>query len=218
MKILVLAAHPDDETLGCGGTIARLSAEGNEVKLITFTDGGSARFEDTKDDRRDTLGQVCEILGIKDWISYDFPDNKMDQVPMLEITKKIEKFVDENSFIPDLVFTHSPYCLNVDHRVVCQATLTAFRGLQRFSSIKILAYEVPSSSEWNPIKQFMANTYFNISSYSEKKREALNVYDNEMRLHPHPRSYDNCDRLALVAGAESGVERAERFMLLREVL
>tara|TARA_R110001583_G_scaffold179981_1_gene336952 strand:- start:1241 stop:1897 length:657 start_codon:yes stop_codon:yes gene_type:complete len=217
MKILVLAAHPDDETLGCGGTIARLSDEGHEISLITFTDGGSARFEDVKDDRRSTVTDACVILGIKHNVSYDFPDNKMDQVSMLKVTKTIEQFVNENSFLPDIVFTHSPYCLNVDHRIVSQATLTAFRGMSKFVPIKILAYEVPSSSEWNPISNFMANTYFDITDYISKKIEALKVYDSEMRSHPHPRSYDNCDRLSLIAGAESGVERAERFMLLREV-
>ena len=218
MNILVLAAHPDDETLGCGGTIARLSSEGHQISLITFTDGASARHDNQKDDRRRTVDDVCDILGIKHNVCYDFPDNKMDQVPMLEVTKAIEAFVSENNFKPDIVFTHSPYCLNVDHKVVSQATLTAFRGMSKFNPIKILAYEVPSSSEWNPIRSFMPNTYFDITGHISKKIKALEVYDDEMRSHPHPRSYDNCERLSLTAGAESGVDRAERFMLLREVL
>ena len=218
MNILVLAAHPDDETLGCGGTIARLSKEGHQISLITFTDGGSARYEDEKADRRHVVDDACSILGINHNVCYDFPDNKMDQVPMLEVTKVIENFINENDFKPDIVFTHSPYCLNVDHKVVSQATLTALRGMSKFNPIKILAYEVPSSSEWNPIKNFMPNTYFDITDYIFKKIEALKVYNDEMRLHPHPRSYDNCDRLSLVAGSESGLDRAERFMLLREVL
>ena len=90
--------------------------------------------------------------------------------------------------------------------------------MSKFTPVKILAYEVPSSSEWNPIRQFVPNVYFDITNYIDKKIEALRVYDSEMRTHPHPRSYENCDRLSLIAGSESGLQRAERFMLLREVL
>ena len=144
MNILVLAAHPDDETLGCGGTIAKLSNEGNNIHLITFTDGGSARTSPgDKADRRSTLHYVSEILGISSYESFDFPDNAMDSVPLIEIVKSIETYINEKDLNPDMVFTHSPYCLNIDHKTVYNATITAFRGLERFNPIKILAYDFP---------------------------------------------------------------------------
>jgi N-acetylglucosamine malate deacetylase 1 len=219
VNILVLAAHPDDETLGCGGTIAKLSSEGHDIHLITFTDGGSARgVIGGKADRRHTLEHVSEILGIKSYKGFDFPDNAMDTVPLIDIVKVIERHVNNNDIKPGMVFTHSPYCLNIDHKIVYNATITAFRGLEQFNPIKILAYEVPSSSEWNPISNFLPNCYFDISKTFEKKLEALKIYSDEMRIHPHPRSLENCRRLVMNYGAESGLDAAERFMILREVI
>jgi N-acetylglucosamine malate deacetylase 1 len=219
VNILVLAAHPDDETLGCGGTVAKLSNEGHNIHLITFTDGGSARIAPgDKADRRHTIQHVSELLGIKSYKSFDFPDNAMDTVALIEIIKAIEQYTHDKDMNPDIVFTHSPYCLNIDHRIVYNATITAFRGLACFNPIKILAYEVPSSSEWNPISNFLPNCYFDITKTLDKKLEALKIYSDEMRSHPHPRSLENCRRLAMIHGAESGLDAAERFMILREVI
>ena len=219
MKILVLAAHPDDETLGCGGTISKLSADNHEIHLVTFTDGVGARSDVSSDpDRRPVLTSVCDILGIAKFHSFNFPDNEMDTIPFINVVKSIENYLKDNNFIPDTVFTHSPYCLNIDHTIVYNATMTAFRGLSHFNPIKILAYEVPSSSEWNPISRFTPNCYFDVTAFFNKKLSALKVYDSEMRKHPHPRSFKNCERLAMTFGAECGLEMAERFMILREVI
>ena len=216
MKILVTAAHPDDETLGCGGTIARLSREGHEIHLLTFTDGIGAREEG---DRRSVLWDVSRVLGIKKFQSFNFPDNQMDSVPLLNIVKKIEKYLLENNLRPDWVMTHSPDCLNVDHKVVYNATLTTFRGMSRFNPVKIMCYEVPSSSEWNPIKKFNPNFYISLSDEDfEKKMSALRVYSEEMREFPHPRSYKNIEMIASLCGAEVGYHRAEKFMTVRETI
>ena len=129
-NVLVLAAHPDDETLGCGGTISKLSSLGSIVRLLTFTDGISAR---EPGQRVSHLSQVSQRLGIFQYKSFDFPDNKMDSIPILDVVKKIEKYMDDESFRPDLVLTHSPFCLNIDHKVVYNATITVFRGLDIFS-------------------------------------------------------------------------------------
>jgi N-acetylglucosamine malate deacetylase 1 len=218
MNILILAAHPDDETLGCGATIAKMSQNGDSVHLLTFTNGISARDNYKSNDRRHSVEKVCEILGIKNFETFNFPDNEMDSVPLLSVVKKIEKYIEKNSLNPDIVFTHSPYCLNIDHKIVSKATTTVFRGLSRFAPIKILSYEVPSSSEWNPISSFTPNVYYDVGHTYKSKMKALSVYSDEMREHPHPRSKENCKRLMKVYGAECGLDMAERFMILREVI
>jgi len=214
-RVLVLAAHPDDETLGCGGTIAKFSSQGCDVRLLTFTDGISAR---EKGDRRSQVEKVSKILGISGHVCFDFPDNRMDSVPLLDVTRKIENYIDENSFIPDVVLTHSPFCLNIDHKVVYNSTITVFRGLERFNPIKIMCYEVLSSSEWNPISNFIANCYIDISEFIQKKVMALEVYSSEMRKHPHPRSIENSLRRSSINGSQCGLISAERFMIIREVI
>ena len=214
-NVLVLAAHPDDETLGCGGTIAKLSALGSRVRLLTFTDGIGAR---EPGQRISQLSQAAKSLGIFQYKSFNFPDNRMDSVPLLDVVKKIERYVFDESFKPDLILTHSPFCLNIDHRIVYNATITAFRGLDIFSPIKIMSYEVPSSSEWNPVSNFIPNCYIDIRSQLKDKIAALSFYKDEMRKHPHPRSLENIERLAAIYGSEAGLELAERFMIIREVI
>ena len=158
MKILILAAHPDDETLGCGGTIKRLSSNNNNyLKLITFTDGESSRDiknnESQFKNRNLLLDNVCKILGIDDYIFGNFPDNKMDSIPLLDLCKFIENNVD---FKPDLIFTHHRNCNNIDHQQVYKATITAFRP-QYGENIRILSYYIPSSTDYNPFNDFRGN-------------------------------------------------------------
>jgi len=140
LNVLVLAAHPDDETLGCGSTIARLAREGYDISLLTFTDGISAR-NSTLSSRTKVLVKVCKILGIDKLLSGDFPDNAMDTISLLTIIKYIEYFIKDKHF--DIIFTHTPECLNIDHRIVYQATMTAFRP-KTYYAHSIYCYSVPS--------------------------------------------------------------------------
>ena len=167
MYILVLAAHPDDETLGCGGTIKKLS-ENNFVKLITFTDGEGSRNTLNKN-RNSLLDNVCKKLKINEYISGNFPDNKLDTVPLLDLCKFIENNV---NFKPDIIFTHHRNCNNIDHQLVYKATITAFRP-QNGNNIKILSYYVPSSTDFNPFNEFRGNIYYNIEDTIQKKLDCL---------------------------------------------
>jgi len=211
-KILVLAAHPDDEALGCGATISKLSSDGNYVELVTFTDGISSRG---KGDRTSTAIQSAEVLGIAKVHSGNFPDNAMDSVPLLSLCKFIEESV---SFTPDLIFTHHPDCLNVDHGRVYSATVTAFRP-QRGESMSIYSYYVPSSTDYNPLNNFQGNMYIDVKDHVETKIKCLReVYGEEMREYPHSRSYRNVENLMKVWGSEVGLEYAEKFQLIRQVV
>lgn len=237
-KILCLASHNDDETLSCGGTLKKFANQGAEIYLLTFTDGVSARYdknispparydEETgiillsslaPNDRRRTTPKVSSILGLKHFNCFDFPDNKMDNVPLLEVNKSIEKYLKNANLIPDMVLTHNPYCLNTDHKKVYEASITVFRGLPKYNKTKIMCYETLSSTEWNPISGFKPNCYVDVSNYISSVKEALDVYKDEMRELPHPRNWETKLIKMKLSGTECGVEFAERFMVLREVL
>ena len=215
MNILILAAHPDDETLGCGGTLKKMSKNNDAfLKLITFTDGESSRDNIPSEYNRNILlDKVCEKLGINEYVCGNFPDNKMDSIPLLDLCKFIEQNI---TFKPDLIFTHHRNCNNIDHQLVYKATITAFRP-QYGKNIKILSYYVPSSTDYNPFNEFRGNVYYNIKDTIKDKLECLKIYDNEMKSWPHTRSYENIENLTKVWGSEIGLEFAEKFELVREV-
>ena len=213
-RVLVLAAHPDDESLGCGGTIHRLSNKGHEIQLLTFTDGEGARGVTDKN-RNTKLDEVSKILGIHKHSSANFPDNAMDSVPLIDLCKFIEKEVD---YTPDIIFTHHIGDLNIDHQLVAKATYTAFRP-QSGDNHRIYSYYVPSSTDYNPVSNFNGSTYFKLTLDDiSKKQKALIVYGEEMRERPHTRSYENVNNLMRVWGSEVGTMWAEKFISVRELV
>jgi N-acetylglucosamine malate deacetylase 1 len=213
-KVLVLAAHPDDETLGCGATIHRLSNEGFQIQLITFTNGEGSRGNYEKN-RNILLDKVSLKLGIQKFSSADFPDNAIDSVPLINVCKFIENEVDYN---PDIIFTHHPEDLNIDHQLVAKATFTVFRP-QLGQKHQIYSYYIPSSTDYNPNLKLHGHSYFKISEENMKtKLEALEIYEKEMRDYPHSRSYENVENLMRVWGSEVGTEFSEKFLKIRELL
>lgn len=213
-NILILAAHPDDETLGCGATIHNLSLQGHNIELITFTDGVGSR-DNNENNRNPKLQEVSKILGISKFTSGDFPDNAMDSVPLLKLSKFIENNTEGHY---DIIFTHFIGDLNIDHQLVTKATLTAFRP-QYGLKTKIYSYFVPSSTDYNPLSYFDGTSYFSLSKENvEAKTKALEVYDKEMRTYPHTRSYQNVNNLIKVWGSEVGLLYCEKFKLIREII
>ncbi|MAM33932.1 MAG: GlcNAc-PI de-N-acetylase [Micavibrio sp.] len=218
-KILVVAAHPDDEVLGCGGTIARHVSQSDLVKVIFLTDGESARdnFKDTDvSERRQSAVKAREILGIEDIYWADFPDNKMDSVPLIEIVKKIESVI--KIFQPSIIYTHHAHDLNIDHRRACQAVITACRPQFNHSVKEIYSFEVLSSTEWqiqSPSHVFCANLIVDISDQIDTKMKAIEAYSQEMREHPHSRSREAIKALASLRGATHGCSFAEAFSVIR---
>ena len=212
-NVLILAAHPDDETLGCGATIKKLSQEGHNIQLLTFTDGVGSRGSDGN--RNEVLEKCCHFLGIHSYAYGSFPDNQMDSVPLLDICK----FIDNNIVTaPDIIFTHHSNCLNIDHQLVYRATLTVFRP-QSGDNIKMYSYYVPSSTDYNPFSHFDGNVYYDVAKYKDIKLKCLReCYGEEMREYPHTRSYENIENLMKVWGSEVGLEYAEKFKLIREII
>lgn len=219
-KILVVAAHPDDEVLGMGGTILKHVDHDDEVNILILSDGETAKCKDTNIARRKKQAKdAASVLGAKKIILEKFPDNKFDSLPLLSIIKKIEEIISE--IRPNIVYTHFPYDLNVDHRLTFQAVLTACRPQPNFCVKKILAFEILSSTEWQ-IKDsnhvFYPNEYSNINSYIDKKIEVLKIYKDELRRFPHPRSIKGVEILAQYRGMEAGHNYAEAFSLIRNLI
>ncbi|WP_343203648.1 PIG-L deacetylase family protein [Pampinifervens florentissimum] len=156
-------------------------------------------------------------MGVRDVIFYDFPDNRFDTVPLLDIVKSIEKVIRELK--PEIIFTHYEKDLNINHQITYKAVLTATRPQPGNPVKKIDSCEVLSSTEWNYPLGFQPDTYFILSTeHIRKKVEALSCYESELRTYPHPRSVEGVEYLARLRGLQIGVEYAEGFKLVREIL
>ena len=217
-KVLVIAAHPDDEVIGCGGTIAKHIDLGDKVHVLFMTNGIDSRNNSTSNDvlkRKKSSEKVLDILGIENMHNFDFPDNKMDSIPLLDVVQKIEKVVVELK--PDIIYTHHIGDLNIDHKITHEAVMVACRPQKNMSVKEIYAFEVLSSSEWMTpkIDTFSPNYFNNISNYIEIKKIALSCYDNEMREPPNSRSIENIIRLNALRGNSVALDYAESFEILR---
>ncbi|OOV88036.1 PIG-L deacetylase family protein [Oceanospirillum linum] len=218
-KILIVAAHTDDEAIGCGGTIARHVASGNEVHLLFMTDGVSARGVQSAAAkiRLASAQKAAKILGTHSSKNLCFPDNQMDAVPLLSIVKEIEQVISELK--PDIIYTHHASDLNIDHKITSQAVMTACRPQPGLSVKEIYTFEVLSSTDWQPsdLAPFTPNLYVDISDYLEQKKQALEAYDCEIRPAPHSRSYEHIEILAKHRGYSVGLHAAEAFIQLRRL-
>ena len=224
-KILVIVAHADDEAIGCGGTLLKHSDKGDEVRIIYMTDGVGARVEDTNAEdaiaRKNRLfaqQQACQKLKVSQYYNFDFPDNQMDQVALIEVVQVIEAII--NEFQPTVVYTHHGGDLNVDHRIVHQAVLTACRPQPNACVQKILSFEVNSSTEWSSQAMgdnFQPNYFSDISNQIVAKQQLLKIYQQEMRIFPHSRSIEAIITLNKLRGSQVGVSSAEAFNLIRQI-
>jgi LmbE family N-acetylglucosaminyl deacetylase len=223
-RILICVAHTDDETIGCGGAIAHHVKNKDKVYCIFMTDGVGARHSKTKDNliylRKKNSLLASKILGFKWLWDYcgNFPDNGMDKVKLLEVVKKIEKA--KKKIKPHIIYTHNPYDLNVDHRIVAEATLTAFRPQAKEIWEKILAFEIPSSTDYayfRNSKNFHPNYFLNIQRYWKKKKQALFAYKGEIKKFPNSRSVKGIEILSKFRGLQNGLSQAEAFQSLKEI-
>ena len=224
-RILVVAAHPDDEVLGCGGTICAISNmfPGAEISAIILSEGLTSRENDfirfTKADidsvKEDSL-EAARILGYKNVFFEDLPNNRLDSMDLLDVIKIIERYVTDLQ--PTVVFTHHHSDINIAHRITYQAVLTACRPMEGTSVKKLLSFEIPSSTEWAfPTYQsvFSPNVFYEIGEGNiEKKIMAMQAYKMEKRTLPHPRSPEVLRAIALRWGSVAGMGYAESFELI----
>ena len=217
---LIVVAHRDDEILGCGGTIAKLIEDKYKVYAISMTNGVSSRARSSKKEikqRYKNSLKASKVIGFN-WlnkISGDFPDNAMDSEPLLNIVKVIEKAKKITN--PEIVITHYPEDLNIDHQIVSSATLTAFRPKTNQTCKKIISFEVPSSTDFAIYKKnfFKPNYFVDIQKFWSKKKLGLDAYKDEMLKYPNSRSVKGLKNLAHYRGNQVGLNMAEAFQILR---
>ena len=234
MNILVIVAHPDDEVLGMGGTILRHAIQNDTVTVAYMTTGITSRrsskyqnvssYEISKKQELNMKNQIeelrkdakkaCNLLKVKKNIFFDFPDNEMDTVPLLKIVKIIEKLVKEVK--PDRIYTSHYGDLNIDHRVVFEATLTACRPVG-LPVKEIICFEILSSTEWAFPYRIKPNYFVNIKNELDKKIKSMQAYKNEIREFPHPRSVENIENSAHRWGTVSGFHSAEAFEIVKKL-
>lgn len=217
-NILVIAAHSDDEALGCGGTLARHVREGDRVYALFMTDGVGARNEGDIEERRKAAQKSAEAIGITQCIFNQFPDNAMDTVALLDIVKAVESAIREIN--PHIIYTHHSGDLNIDHAITARAVLTACRPLPGANIKAIYGFEVLSSTEWagpSPDNAFCPNHFVEISEDFATKMKSIDAYNLEMRAFPHPRSAEAIEAQAILRGAQAGVHKAEAFTTIRTI-
>lgn len=224
-KVLVIAAHPDDEVLGMGGTIAKLVKDGATVDILIVTDGSSSQYRDSNhldeiiEAKKKETRNCADILGVRDIYYGELPDMKLDTTPHIRINQVIEEVIDRVQ--PDAVFTHFWGDVNCDHQNVYKSTLVAVRPVMGQVVKELYCYRVPSSTEWTPNKadtMFMPNLFVDITDYAGQKYKAFAQYATELRDYPHPRSVQYLRENDKVVGLRVGLLAAEEFVMLRKLV
>lgn len=216
--ILIVAAHTDDEALGCGGAMARHATEGDTVHTVFLADGVSSRqdgYDGALDERQQAAEAAQRILGVSSTSYLGLPDNRLDSLALLDIVQPLEAVIERLK--PEIIYTHHYGDLNVDHRRTHEAVMTACRPLPGSAVKEILTFEVMSSTEWNSTGRapFLPTLYVDISDHRDTKQKALEAYALEMRTAPHSRNVEHMTYLAKHHGHCIGVEAAEAFMVMR---
>jgi LmbE family N-acetylglucosaminyl deacetylase len=220
-NILIIASHPDDEVLGCFGTVEKLIKDGYKAYTLILGEGKTSRddkrdVENHKDEiselRKEIL-QANKTIGIEKVFIEDFPDNRFDTVDLLDIVKVISKVVDDVR--PEIIFTHFENDLNIDHRITYNAVLTATRPMKNCPVKEIYSFEILSSTEWNYPLTFSPDSFFEIEI--EKKQKAMSIYQSELREFPHPRSIDGIELNAKYWGMRVGRKYIEAFKTIRVI-
>jgi LmbE family N-acetylglucosaminyl deacetylase len=219
-KLLVVAAHPDDEVIGCGATSALLIRQGWTGRTMILGEGLAARRGGSRDHEqlREEGRNANRILGMEDLVWHQLPDNAFDSVPLLNIIQLVEEEVQRSS--PDLILTHHGGDLNVDHRRTFQAVLTACRPQPGFHHPDLYSFYVPSSTEWGDgaiLPPFIPDTYVDVEKTLDLKVKALSCYPSEVRDSPHPRSLEGIRITARYWGNRAGLQAAEPFSLVRRI-
>jgi LmbE family N-acetylglucosaminyl deacetylase len=225
-RVLTVAAHPDDEILGCGGSMAAHIDAGDEVSILILGEGLTSRAASRADADRSTLPDLkrdaqtaSRAIGVHDVTLLDFPDNRFDSVDLLDVVKAVEQV--KARVRPDVVYVHHWGDLNIDHRVTFDAVMTACRPLPGERTVSIYAYEVPSSTGWaapSAASAFVPTHFVDITGLVEKKIAAMESYASERRAWPHPRAPEAIQSWARYRGSLVGVDAAEAFVTVRTVV
>jgi N-acetylglucosamine malate deacetylase 1 len=216
-RVLVFAAHPDDEVLGMGGTIAVHVDGGDQVRVVVVTDGSSTQYpgdSETRLRKEEEALRAAAELGVMDYVHLALPDMRLDTLPHVEVNRVVEEHVGD--FTPELVYTPHPD-VNLDHRKLFDSVAVATRPVPGQTVRRLLTYAPTSSTEWTPapLNWFVPNWFVDIGEGIERKVAAFAHYETERREYPHPRSERAIRAAAEFYGASCGCGHAEPFVLVR---
>lgn len=219
MNVAVVAAHPDDEILGLGGTLAHHVNRGDAVHAVVLAEGTSSRYGAGMEDVLRKAGQrAAQEIGYESIRFEALPDQRLDALPLIEITQRLEAILEELD--PDVLYTHFPGDVNADHGVVARAAWTACRPYRLPRLCRVAAFETPSSTEWAwPMSDgmFKPNLFVDVTATIDVKVAAVECYESELRDYPHPRSARALRERAAVWGSIVGRPAVEPFLVLREI-
>lgn len=225
-KILVVAAHPDDDILGCGGTLAKAISLKAKIKILFLGEGVSSRYKFGEEDKLKVLNaqnirkRECinslKVLGIKDYVFENRLCTRFDELPLLDLVKSVEKSIQQ--FKPTIIFTHNKSEVNIDHKLTYDAVEVATRPSKKSSLKEIYSFEIVCSGNFTFEKKFSPTTYVNISKFFKKKIKSIKQYKNENKNFPHPRSIMGVEILARYRGMQSSSNFSEAFKLERELV
>lgn len=224
-RYLIIAGHPDDEILGCGGLLLKLSKMKKKIRIVYLAEGVSTRFPGKefsnisvkkKKIREENCKKICHDLDIKDVFFSDNLCTRLDELPLINFTRIVEKHIKE--FKPNIILTHNQYDLNIDHRVAFNAVENASRPHNKEFLKAVVSFEVPCSTNFTFQHKFDPNMYLDISSEINKKIKLFNMYKNESRNYPFPRSKKGITVLSEYRGIQSGLKNAEAFFIERMIL
>lgn len=224
-RILVVAAHPDDDVLGCGGTLRKMVKKGKSIRIMFLGEGSTCRFSpdrinsqealETIEQRASFARESLAILGIDNYSFHDLPCGRFDTVPLIEIGKIVEDEITD--FRPDTVFTHFAHDTHRDHQLASQATLQATRPVILDPVRNVISFEILSSTEWRFTEAFNPNFFVDIHEELDTKIESFSKYITEERPFPFPRSPEGLTAQATMRGMQVGCLSAEAFMIVRSV-
>lgn len=219
MRVVVFAAHPDDEVLGMGGTIALHALRGDEVRIVCVTDGSSSQYPGDAETRARKSGEAlasAAVLGVTDYVHLDLPDMRLDSVPHVDVNRVVEEHVHEVG--ATVVYTVQPD-VNRDHRALFDSVAVATRPTPGQTVRRVLTYAPTSSTEWTPAPTnwFVPNWFVDVTATLQRKLDAFACFETESRPFPHPREESALKAHARFFGATVGCEYAEPFVLVRSV-
>ena len=213
-RVLVVAAHPDDELLGCGGTIRLHTNNGDRVTSIIACEGESIRYQEGQVDQRSDTLRAAEVLGVNDVRRFEFPDQKLDTINLVDIITKLEDVIADVR--PTIIYTQWGGDINRDHKILFEALLVAARPMEAFIET-IYAFDTASSTEWAYPRNFVPDTWVDITPVIDDKLSAMSCYKSELRKYPHPRSLEGLKAKAASWGVQCCMDYAEVFMTIRRV-
>lgn len=215
-RILAVVAHPDDESFGCGATLAKHTRAGDQLAVVVMADGLASRGGVTTANiqkRHGACRRACKLLGTEDVYIHQFADNMMDNVALLEAVRFVERHIERVR--PTIVYTHWKGDLNIDHRIVHDAVNVCCRPQPGCPVRELYYFEIPCSTAWGT--GFEPNHFVDVADTMDVKIEAAKCYAEELREPPHPRSLAGIARLAEMRGSRVGIKFAEGFILGRRV-